>query len=218
LKLQNLDASHRRNRSARMKSVDFYYSIGSRYSYLAQSQIAALEHDFGVAVRWFPLQSVALMRAAGRTPFEGPAASTQYMPAYRSRDAERWAKLYGLTYREPDWAKIDFARVNLAAVAAAAQADPRRYSMALFRHAYGSEAAAFDDPALAALARAAELDGDRLVAEIDAPETHARHHATLEAALSVGVFGVPSFVIAGAVFWGNDRIVLLRHHLAGMAG
>jgi 2-hydroxychromene-2-carboxylate isomerase len=52
------------------------------------------------------------------------------------------------------------------------------------------------------------------VAEIDAPETQARHHATLEAALSVGAFRVPSFAIAGEIFWGNDRIALLRHHLA----
>jgi 2-hydroxychromene-2-carboxylate isomerase len=198
-----------------MKTVDFYYSIGSRYSYLAQSQIAALEHDYNVAVRWFPLRSAELMRATGHTPFEGPAASTQYEPAYRSRDATRWAKLYGIAYREPDWARIDFARVNLAAVAAAAQADPRRYSEALFRHAYGEGTAAFNDQTLAALARTVGLDGDRLVAEIGAPETLARHHATLEAALSVGVFGVPSFAIAGEVFWGNDRIVLLRHHLAG---
>jgi 2-hydroxychromene-2-carboxylate isomerase len=198
-----------------MKTVDFYYSIGSRYSYLAQSQVAALERDFGVAVRWLPLRSAELMRAAGRTPFEGPAASTQYVPAYRSLDAARWAKLYGLAYREPDWAGIDFARVNLAAVAAATQADPRRYSEALFQQAYGQGTAKFDDRVLAELAQTIGLDGDRLVAEIDAPETNARHHATLEAALSVGVFGVPSFVIAGEVFWGNDRIVLLRHHLAG---
>lgn len=155
------------------------------------------------------------MRAAGRTPFEGAAASAQYVPAYRSLDAERWAKLYGIAYREPDWGKIDFARVNLAAVAAAAQADPRAYSEALFRHVYGEGAAACDDRMLAALARKAGLDGDKLVAAIDAPETQARHHATIEAALSVGAFGVPSFVINGEVFWGNDRIVLLRHHLAG---
>lgn len=72
----------------------------------------------------------------------------------------------------------------------------------MLRKAYGEGLADFGDPALAALARAAGLDGDRLVAEIDAPETQARHHATLEAALSVGVFGVPTFVIGGAVFWG----------------
>ena len=196
-----------------MKSIDFYYSIGSRYSYLAQSQVAALQQDFGVAVRWFPLRSADLMRAAGRTPFDGPAASTQYLPAYRSTDAARWARLYGIPYSEPDWAAIDFGRINLAAVAASAQADPAAYSRLLFRHAYDEGTRAFGDATLVALAQVAGLDGDRLIAEIDAPETQARHHATLEAARSVGVFGVPSFVIAGEVFWGNDRIVLLRHHL-----
>jgi 2-hydroxychromene-2-carboxylate isomerase len=200
-----------------MRTIDFYYGIGSRYSYLAQSQIAALERDFGVAVRWFPLHSAELMRAAGRTPFEGPAASTQYEPAYRSIDAARWARLYGIPYSEPDWATIDFRRVNLAAVAAAAQADPAEYSRLLFRHAFAEGGRNIDDATLAAIAAKAGLDGARLVAEIDSPETHARHHAALEAARSVGVFGVPSFVIAGEVFWGNDRIVLLRHHLAGEA-
>jgi 2-hydroxychromene-2-carboxylate isomerase len=196
-----------------MKSIDFYYSIGSRYSYLAQSQIAALARDFGVAVRWFPLRSAELMREAGRTPFLGPPPSTQYLPEYRSTDAARWARLYGIPYAEPDWAAIDFGRVNMAAVAAAAQADPAEYSRLLFRHAYEG-ARTFDDAALAAIARQAGLDADRLLADIDAPETQARHHATLEAALSHRVFGVPSFVIGGEVFWGNDRIVLLRHHLA----
>jgi len=198
-----------------MRTIDFYYGIGSRYSYLAHSQIAGLERDFGVAVRWFPLHSADLMRAAGRTPFDGPAASMQYEPAYRSADAARWAELYGIPYSEPDWAAIDFRRVNLAAVAAAAQADPAAYSRQLFARSYGEGARSFDDAGLATLAQAAGLDGARLVAEIDSPETHARHHATLEAARSVGVFGVPSFVICGEVFWGNDRIVLLRHHLAG---
>lgn len=198
-----------------MRAIDFYYGIGSRYSYLAQSQVAALERDFDVAVRWFPLRSADLIRAAGHTPFEGPVASRQYAPAYRSADAARWARLYGIPYAEPDWAAIDFGRVNIAAVAAAAQADPADYSRLLFQRAFGPGAASFDDAALAGMGREAGLDGERLVAEIDAPETQARHRAALEAALSVGVFGVPSFVIAGEVFWGNDRIVLLRHHLAG---
>ena len=196
-----------------MKTIDFYYGIGSRYSYLAQSQVEGLERDFGVALRWLPLHSAELMRLAGRTPFAGEASSTQYVPEYRSLDARRWARLYGIPYREPDWEKIDFARVNLAAVAAAAQADPAEFSRRLFRHVFAEGARTMDDPVLRDLAGDAGLDGARLVKEIDAPETLSRHHATLEAALSAGVFGVPSFVIGRELYWGNDRIVLLRHHL-----
>jgi 2-hydroxychromene-2-carboxylate isomerase len=37
--------------------VDFYYGLGSRYSYLASTQIARLERDTGARVRWRPLYS-----------------------------------------------------------------------------------------------------------------------------------------------------------------
>lgn len=37
--------------------VDFYYSIGSRYSYLASTQIAALEKETGCRVAWYPVNS-----------------------------------------------------------------------------------------------------------------------------------------------------------------
>lgn len=204
-----------RARKSPMRAVDFYYSIGSRYSYLAHSQVSALEHDFGIAVRWRPLDSRALMRAAGHVPFEGTPQSKQYTPAYRSLDVARWARLYGIPYRELDWSGIDFARVNRAAVAAGAQADPRDYSTRLYHRVFGAGAISLPDHELASIAREAGLDADRLIADIDGPETGARHHATIEAAVAAGVFGVPSFVISGEVFWGNDRIPVLRHHLSG---
>lgn len=45
-------------------------------------------------------------------------------------------------------------------------------------------------------------------------EKTANHlNTTIESALRAGVFGVPTFVLSGESFWGNDRIVLLRHYL-----
>ena len=32
-----------------------------------------------------------------------------------------------------------------------------------------------------------------------------------------GAFGVPTFVVGGNLFWGNDRLVLVRHHLTKLA-
>jgi len=101
------------------RSVDFYYAIGSRYCYLAQSQVAQLEAIGPVTIRWRPLLSEALMRARGLTPFQDKAVSVQYLPEYRSEDAARWAAFYGIPYREPDWKAIDWRRVNMAAVALA---------------------------------------------------------------------------------------------------
>ena len=44
-----------------MLSVSFFYSIGSRYSYLASTQIDDLQRNCGCEIQWIPLNSVALM-------------------------------------------------------------------------------------------------------------------------------------------------------------
>ena len=81
--------------------VMFYYSIGSRYSYLASTQIESLEADTDCIVRWRPLWSADLMRLRGANPFAGEPISGQYDWTYRQQDAEAWAEYYGVPYREP---------------------------------------------------------------------------------------------------------------------
>jgi 2-hydroxychromene-2-carboxylate isomerase len=54
----------------------------------------------------------------------------------------------------------------------------------------------------------------RFEAELDNPATADEHVAAVEKAHREGAFGVPTFVVNGTVFWGNDRLVLLRHHLS----
>jgi 2-hydroxychromene-2-carboxylate isomerase len=194
--------------------VDFYYAIGSRYCYLAQSQVAHLEAIGHVAIRWRPLLSEDLMRARGLTPFMQDPVSVQYLPEYRSEDAGRWAAFYGIPYREPAWKAINWRRVNMAAVAAARVGDVAAYSRRLFDAAFGSGAQVLTDHDLARLADEAGLDGKRLVSLIDDKETAALHQRTISAAVEAGAFGVPTFVVDGEVFWGNDRLILLQHHLS----
>jgi 2-hydroxychromene-2-carboxylate isomerase len=197
--------------------VDFYYAIGSRYCYLAQSQVARLEAMGNVVVRWRPLLSEALMRARGLTPFQDKAVSVQYLPEYRSEDAARWAGFYNIPYREPDWKMIDWRRVNMAAVAAARLGEVPAYSRRLFDFAFGLGAKAIGDNDLARLASEAGIDGRKLLDQIDDPETEALHQRTIADAVAAGAFGVPTFVVDDEVFWGNDRLILLQHHLQQVA-
>ncbi len=73
--------------------IDFYYSMGSRYSYLASTQIAKLERDTGCSVEWIPVNS--------DNPFNGENGNEQYDWKYRELDARRWADLYGVPFVEP---------------------------------------------------------------------------------------------------------------------
>ena len=200
------------------RTVAFYFGIGSRYSYLASTQIEQLEADTGCRVLWRPLYSTDLMAARGMDPFRGAPSSGQYEARYRTIDAARWARFYGVPYADPDWSAHPWRRYALAAVAAGRLGNSAAYSHALFAAIFADGAGPLDDEALAELAKAAGLPGDRLLASLADEQTETEHRHNIEAALAAGVFGVPSFVVDGEMFWGNDRLVLLRHDLSTQPG
>jgi len=194
-------------------TVDFFYGIGSRYSYLAATQMDRLAADTGAALRWRPLWSTRLMQRRGMDPFRGPPASGQYDPAYRTRDVSLWADYYGIPFRDPDWSVLNWERFALSAVAADRLGAAGPYTLRLYNAVFGDGPPPMTDADLGAVADNSGIDGRKLVAQIDDPATQERHERNIADAIAAGVFGVPSFVTDGQMFWGNDRLILLRRHL-----
>jgi 2-hydroxychromene-2-carboxylate isomerase len=194
-------------------AVEFFYGLGSRYSYLASTQLDRLVPETGCCVRWRPLFSGDLFAARGRDPFAGQPASGQYDRAYRRRDAERWAAYYDVPYREPEDVAFDPRRLALACTAAARLGAIEPFSRCLFRALFVEGTSPLDDDFCAALAERVGLDQAAFRSTLKQPETAAQLAATVEEALARGVFGVPSFVLGDEVYFGNDRLVLLRHTL-----
>jgi 2-hydroxychromene-2-carboxylate isomerase len=176
-------------------AVEFFYGLGSRYSYFASTQLDRLVAGTGCRVRWRPLFSGDLFAARGRDPFAGQPASGQYDWAYRRRDAERWAAYYGVPYREPE----------------AVAFEP--FSRRLFQALFVEGTSPLDDRACAVLAQQVGLDEAAFRQALGQHETAAGLAATVEDAITRGVFGVPSFVLGAEIYFGNDRLVLLRHAL-----
>jgi 2-hydroxychromene-2-carboxylate isomerase len=194
-------------------AVDFFYGLGSRYSYLASTQIARLEAETGCRVRWRPLFSGDMFAARGRDPFQGRPVSGQYERAYRRRDAERWAAYYGVPYREPDDVAFDPRRLALACTAAARLDAVEAFSRRLFQALFVGGISPLDNEFCVRLAQQVGLDPTEFGRALDQPATAADLAATVEAAVALEVFGVPSFVLADEVYFGNDRLVLLHHAL-----
>ena len=200
--------------------VEFYYGLGSRYSYLASTQITGLEAETGCRVTWHPLYSADLMAHAGRDPFAGEPQSGQYDWTYRQADAEAWADYYGVPFREPRDIVFKPREAALACLAAGRLGATAPFSHRLFRAIFAEGLTPLDGPAYGRLASEIGLDGERLRDGIGDPETMAAHAVNIERAVSRGAFGVPTFHVpaAGRTFWGNDRLPLVRHCLAGLAG
>ena len=194
-------------------TLDFYFSIGSRYSYLASTQVEALAAEFGRTVRWRPIHSRALFAAVGSDPFSGPPASRQYQPEYRSRDAKRWADLYGVPYTDPDWEHTDWFRIALALVAVSRNRDCAPFAKALYAATFGAGKATANDKELVAIAEGAGCSGAEVLRSVDAPTTAVTHERIVAEAVKAGAFGEPTMVVDGEAFCGNDRLPLVRHRL-----
>jgi 2-hydroxychromene-2-carboxylate isomerase len=197
--------------------VAFYYSVGSRYSYLAATQIAALERNTGAKVDWVPVSSVALMRAAGYEPFTGTPTSGQYDFKFRQTDAEAWAAYYGVPYREPDDPLGLPGECAIAACAAALMDAAIPFSQAFFRAHFVDGLRIRGNAEIEAVAASAGLDRKRFAALLADPASEKRLRMSIERARRDGAFGVPSFAVGRQLFWGNDRLPLVRHALGDTA-
>ena len=109
---------------------------------------------------------------------------------------------------------FDPAQLAVAATAAKRFDKVVEYSHTLFAAMFVDPLSQIDERELIGRAESCGMAADRFEKYLNDPEVAADLLATQERALRAGVFGVPSFVVDGELFWGNDRLVLLRAHLS----
>jgi len=196
------------------RSVQFFFGIGSRYSYLAATQLPKLVAETGARFLWRPLHSRELIARAGPDPFRAEVERGQYALSYRSRDAKRWARHYGVPYVEPVWEGVDWNALALACIAADRLGAGEAFAAALFAQCFAQGQPPRNDEELLSVAVSVGLAPGRMNDEAKSEAVAAAHRQTLLDALAAGAFGVPSFLVDdGELFWGQDRLVLLRTHL-----
>jgi len=196
-----------------MRTVDFYLGLGSRYSYLAASQVERIEKTHGCRFVWKPIASGALMDRRGGNPFRGEPLSGQYDWGYREYDAKCWADYYGIPFREPVAFRVDPDRLALACLAADGQGALVPCCRLLQKLIF-VDGVAIDDETIAELPKHLGLDEQAFRRDLAASQTRTRHEGLLDEARARGAFGVPTFFLGDRMFWGNDRLVLLEAALA----
>ena len=187
-----------------MPALDFFYEFASSYSYIAAMRIAPLAKAAGVAVRWRPFLLGPIFKAQGwnTSPFNLYPAKGRYMV----RDCERGAAALGLAFRLPD----PFPQNTLLAarVALVGLQDDwgENFSRAVYSAQFAQGRNIGDAAVIGGLVSDLGPDAPAALARAGADEIKARLRATTEEAERLGIFGAPSFVAAGELYWGNDRL------------
>ena len=196
-----------------MPTLDFYFAPGSRYSYLATCRLPVLERKYGIEFDWIPVTGTRIRELRGADPFKGPPVSGQYDWGYRRRDAEAWAAYYGAPYREPRDIHFDTELLTRAATAARRMGRGKDYAIALTAEVYALGSWPLDDALCRRVAQDRGLDKEKFSSLLDDPETADMVEQACRQAVDRGVFGVPSCFVGEAMYWGNDRLVLVEEAL-----
>jgi 2-hydroxychromene-2-carboxylate isomerase len=201
---------------AQERVIEFFFDIGSPYSYLAATQMEALAARARTPVRWRPFLLGAVFKATGNTM---PAAVPN-KARWMLEDLQRWAERYGVPFRMSTLFPLNTLRTQRALVAAArihGEAAVPPFALALYRAYWVQDRDVSADAEIAACAAEAHLDAASVLAAIDAPETKEALRAATDEAVARGAFGAPAIFVGDALFWGNDRLVLVEDHLARQA-
>jgi len=198
-----------------MADIGFWFEFASTYSYLAALRIEDLAGARKLSVEWKPFLLGPIFQRQGwnDSPFNLYPARGRYM----WRDLERRCLKYGLPFRKP----TTFPRNSLLAARVACVAAGQTWLPALVRAVYSANFAADRDIADAAVIEEILVslgqDGRDLLTRAQAPENKERLRRQTEEAWELGIFGAPTCVVKGELFWGDDRLedALAWHGSAG---
>lgn len=186
-----------------MEPIDFWFSIGSTYSFLAVMRLPEIARQTGIEFRWRPFNVRAVMIEMDNIPF----AKKPVKAAYMWRDIERRATRYGLHARFPiPYPLTELEQANRVAVLAAAEGWCEAYAVAAYRRWFADGEAAGSEPNLSTSIAEAGQNPARVLDAANAPAGIAALQAATESAKALGIFGSPSFVVDGELFWGHDRL------------
>lgn len=185
------------------RHLEFFFFIGSTYTYLSVSRAAELARAEGVELVWRPFSVRTLMREQNNSPFAGKPAKMRYM----WRDVGRRAARFGIQFAGIPPYPIDPDELaNRVATLAAMEG----WCPAFARAAYSTWFLDKQDPGstqqLRAILTGLGKDVDACVEKANSAEVRDEYASQTARARDLGIFGSPTFVHDTEIFWGDDRL------------
>jgi 2-hydroxychromene-2-carboxylate isomerase len=185
-------------------SLDFFYDFASPYACLSALRIQGLGQASKVSIRWRPFLLGPIFRAEGLN--DSPFNVFPLRGAYARRDVARRARRYGFDVRFPSTFPRHSVLASRVALVALSQGWGEAYSEALYRAEFQQDCDIASVDAVGALIAGLGRDTARVLSEAETPEVKGALRAQTEAAQALGIFGAPSFLAHGELFWGDDRL------------
>lgn len=193
--------------------IQYYFTPVSPWTYLGHERFRAVAKAADARVEVLPVDYGAIFPVSGGLPLAKRAPQRQ---AYRLVELKRFSEWLKVPMNvQPKFFPVDAgpaARLIIATNAAAGPPAAMTLAGAMMRAVWAEERNLAEPATLAELLAENALAAS-LLAESNAPEVAARYEANTQRAIAAGVFGAPSYVVDGEIFWGQDRLDFLERRL-----
>ena len=196
-------------------TLEFWFDFGSNYSYLSVMRIEALARERHVAVAWKPFLLGVVFQALGWET--SPFVLQKIKGDYAWRDMARQCDKYGLPWRQP----ATFPRTALlpmrVALVGADQGWIAPFARRMMTMNFAADRDIDNAEAVGEVLAELGLDAGAIVALALTQDNKLRLRRQTQQAQALKLFGAPSFISGGELFWGNDRLEDALAHAAARA-
>ena len=187
-----------------MKRIDFWYSIGSTYTYLSTQRLSEIERQNNVIFEWCPFSVRSRMIEMENVPFM--AEKKRDKIEYMWRDVQRRANFYGFDAKVPaPYPLKEFDLANKVAILGKDQGWIKEYTVLTYKKWFLEHLEPGSEPNLSSTLREIGLDAENIIKLAQTDEIEQKYLKNTEMAKNKGIFGSPTFIVENEVFWGDDR-------------
>ena len=209
-----MNAPGRSDPSTPPQAIDFYFDCSSPWTYLAFHNIQPMARELGVAVNWKPVLVGGIFNAVNPSMYEMRANPVPAKWAHMLKDMKDWTRAAGLRpiLFPPTVFPVNSVKVMRGCLWLL-QENPARFiafATRVFERYWHDDADISQDAEVASIAQHCGIDAQALAQGIAQPDIKAALKAHTDEVIRRGGFGSPTMFWGEDMYFGNDRLGLLR--------
>ena len=187
-----------------MKNIDFYFSIGSTYTFLSVTRILEIEKKNNIKFNWKPFSVRAIMKEMNNIPFP---KDKKNKVDYMWRDIERRAKSYGFFAKTPvPYPLSEFDLANQIAILGLEEGWGIDYVRLTYKKWFQEGKEPAIDPSISEVCDELKLNKNEIITAAKDQIIQNKYLLNTDSARNNKIFGSPTFVVNSEIFWGDDRM------------
>ncbi len=195
------------------RTITYYFTSSSPWTHIGHEPFLEVVARHALKVEYRPMPVPEVFARTGGLPLGQRPKQRQ---RYRLLELQRWRDRRGMTFNiQPRFFPVDPGLADRSVIALIARdRDPGAYLRRIFETVWEEEGDISDAGTLAALLDEAGHPAQAVLDEARGNAVEALYKLNADSAVAADVFGAPSYVLDGEVFWGQDRVELLDDALS----